>query len=106
MAAIQAKGLFNILHVVIKTESFRKLRNFNFQWTKTLYQNNFNYLAFFSTLLEDYKCHMLFNSNEKVLMGTRENKLQKLQIPQNKILLMAILPVFSQLSLIFFPQAP
>ena len=37
-------------------------------------------------------------------MGTRENKLQKLQIPQNKILLMAILPVFSQLSLIFFPS--
>ena len=35
---------------------------------------------------------MLFNSNEKVLMGTRENKLQKLQIPQNKILLMTILP--------------
>ena len=25
----------------IKTESIRKLSNFNFQWTKTLYQNNF-----------------------------------------------------------------
>ena len=35
-------------------------------------------------------------------MGTRENKLQKLQIPQNKILLMTILPVFSQLPLILF----
>ena len=60
MAAIQAKGLFNILHVLIKTESVRKLKNFNFQWTKTLYQNNFNYLAFFFTLLEDYKCHKLY----------------------------------------------
>ena len=60
MAAIQAKGLFNILHVVIKTESIRKLRNFNFQCTKTLYQNNFNYLGFFFTLLEGYKCHKLY----------------------------------------------
>jgi len=25
---------------VIKMESFRKLSNFNFQWTKTMYQNN------------------------------------------------------------------
>ena len=25
-----------------KTESIRKLSNFNFQWTKTLYQNNLN----------------------------------------------------------------
>ena len=25
----------------IKTESTRKLSNFNFQWTKPLYQNNF-----------------------------------------------------------------
>ena len=29
--------------VSIKTESTRKLRDFNFQWTKTLYQN----IAFF-----------------------------------------------------------
>ena len=28
-------------------ESIRKLSNFNFQWTKTLYQNTFNHVAFF-----------------------------------------------------------
>ena len=31
----------------IKTESTRKLRDFNFQWTKTLYQNNLKNIAFF-----------------------------------------------------------
>ena len=30
---------FNFIKEV-KTESTRKLSNFNFQWTKTLYQNN------------------------------------------------------------------
>ena len=30
----------------IKTESIRKLSNFNFQWTETLYQNNFDHIAF------------------------------------------------------------
>ena len=28
-------------------ESIRKLSNFNFQWTKTLYQNNLYNIAFF-----------------------------------------------------------
>ena len=28
-------------------ESIKKLSNFNFQWTKTLYQNNLNNIAFF-----------------------------------------------------------
>ena len=35
-------------------------------------------------------------SKEKVLMGGWENKLQNLQISQNEILHMMILPVFSQ----------
>ena len=35
----------------IKTESIRKLSNFNFHWTKTLYQNNFNNTASFFTYL-------------------------------------------------------
>ena len=29
------------------TESTRKLSNLQIQWTKTLYQNNFKYIAFF-----------------------------------------------------------
>ena len=36
---------------VCKTESIRKLSNFNFRWTKTLYQNNLNNIGFFSTLI-------------------------------------------------------
>ena len=32
---------------VIKMESIRKLSNFNFQWTKILYQNNLKNIAFF-----------------------------------------------------------
>ena len=31
----------------LKTESIRKLSNFNFEWTKTLYQNNVNNIALF-----------------------------------------------------------
>ena len=31
----------------LKTESISKLSNINFQWTKTLYQNNLNNIAFF-----------------------------------------------------------
>ena len=33
----------------LKTESTRKLNNFDFQWTKTLYQNNLKHIAFFFT---------------------------------------------------------
>ena len=36
------------------------------------------------------------NSKEKIFMGPQENNLQKLQISQNEILRMTILPVFSQ----------
>ena len=43
---------------MIKKKSIRKLRNFNFQSTKTLYQNNFN-LVFFFTLFKGYKCNKL-----------------------------------------------
>ena len=31
----------------IKTESIRKLSNFNCQWTQTLNQNNLKHMAFF-----------------------------------------------------------
>ena len=36
----------------IKTESTRKLNNFDFQWTKTLYQNNLKHIAFFFTFFK------------------------------------------------------
>ena len=36
----------------LKTESTRRLNNFDFQWTKTLYQNNLKHIAFFLTFFK------------------------------------------------------
>ena len=55
----QKNARFRIVHVSIKTASIRKLSNFNFQWTKTLYQNNLKHIAFFFTFLKDYRCNLL-----------------------------------------------
>ena len=41
-------------------QSIRKLSNFNFQGTKTLYQNDFNNTAFFFTLFKGYKFDKLY----------------------------------------------
>ena len=38
----------------IKMESIRKLSNFNFQWTKTLYQNVWNNITFVFTFFKGY----------------------------------------------------
>ena len=38
-----------------KTESIRKLSNFNFQWTITLYQNNLKNIAFFFYIFQGLK---------------------------------------------------
>ena len=65
---------------------------------KTFYQNNFKHIAFFFTLFKGYNvisCIKLI-TEEKVIIGARENKLQKPQISQNEILHMTIIPVFSQ----------
>ena len=35
-----------------KTESTRTLSNFDFQWTKILYQNNLKHIAFFLTFFK------------------------------------------------------
>ena len=82
----------------VKTESITKLNNFTFQWTKALYQNNLKHIAFFFTFFEGYKCNKLYEIilKKTVFMGAQENKLPKLQILQNEILHMTILPVFSQ----------
>ena len=39
----------------LKTESTRKLNNFDFQWTKTLYQNNLKHIAFFFYIFQGLK---------------------------------------------------
>ena len=49
-------------HVIVrcehfKTESITKLSNLNFQWAKTLYQNNLNNVAFFFTFFKGYRCN-------------------------------------------------
>ena len=43
----------------IQMECIRKLSNFNFQCTKTLYQNNLKHVAFFFTFFESYGCNLL-----------------------------------------------
>ena len=40
-----------------KAKSTRKLSNFNFQWTKTLYQNNLKNIAFFFAFLKGLTCN-------------------------------------------------
>ena len=42
---------------VIKTESTRKLSNVNFQWTKTLYQNNLKNIELFFTFFKGSRCN-------------------------------------------------
>ena len=42
---------------MIKTESIRKLNNFNFQWTKTFHQNILSHIAFLFTLFKGYRCN-------------------------------------------------
>ena len=50
---------FYIRALKVKTESIRKLSNFNFQWTKILYQNNLKHIAFFFAFFESYGCNLL-----------------------------------------------
>ena len=42
---------------LFKEESTRKLSNFDFQWTKTLYQNNLKNIAFFFTFFKGLRCN-------------------------------------------------
>ena len=42
---------------VIKTESTKKLSNVNFQWTKTLYQNNLKNIELFFTFFKGLRCN-------------------------------------------------
>ena len=47
---------FGFVFSKLKMESIRKLSNW---WTKTLYQNNLKYIAFFFTLFKSYRCNLL-----------------------------------------------
>ena len=48
---------FLLFAIVLKTESTRKLSNFNFQSTKTLYQNNSINIKFFFTFFKGLRCN-------------------------------------------------
>ena len=67
-----------LINNVFKTESIRKLSNFNFQWTKTMYQNNLNNITFFFTFFEGYRCNKLslIITPKKFIMGATENECQ------------------------------
>ena len=43
--------------IIFKTDSIRKLSDFNFHWTKTLYQNILSHIPFFFTLFKGYRCN-------------------------------------------------
>ena len=64
----------------IKTESIMNLSNFNFQWTKTLYQNNLNNITFslhFSRAIDTIL--VICNNTRLFPMDAQENKSQILQ---------------------------
>ena len=81
-------------------ESVRKLSYFNFQWTKTLDQNNLKNIAYCFYIFQELKMLLVIcnNTKKKSLMAARENECQ---ILQNYILytheIFRIVPVFSQL---------
>ena len=41
------------------------MSNFNFQWTKTLYQNILSHIVFFLTLFKGYRCNIVICNNTK-----------------------------------------
>ena len=54
--------IWDAVQLVIKTESIRKLSNFNFQ---PFYHNSFKPMAFFFTLFKGYKCNKLHEITPK-----------------------------------------
>ena len=77
-------------------ESVRILSYFNFQWTKTLDQNNLKNIAYCFYIFQELKMLLVIcnNTKKKSLMAARENECQ---ILQNYILHMK----FSELYLCF-----
>ena len=59
----------------LKTESTRKLSICNFQWTKTLYQNNLKNIAFFFTFFKGYICILVICNNTKENFSSEHEKM-------------------------------
>ena len=56
---VQTNPSKNVLSQMIKTVSIRKLNDFNFQWTKTFFQNISSRIAFLFTLFKGYRCTVI-----------------------------------------------
>ena len=54
---VQESGYFLPRVCKINTKSISQFSYFNFQWKKTVYQNNFKRIAFFFTLFKGYQCN-------------------------------------------------
>ena len=82
-------SLNEILEKMIKAEFTRKLSNFNFQWTKTLYQNNLYKIAFFLTFsrAKDVISHLQYFVWEP-------EKINKCQISQTDMVHMKFLEFY------------
>ena len=79
-------------------KSIWKLSNFNFQWTKTLYHNNFKHIAFFFTLFKGYKCDKLFEITPKTrfLLQSANTNFKSLKcLKMKSYACVTILPMFS-----------
>ena len=66
-------SFFKKLSSWFKTESIRKLSNFNFQWTKPLCQNNLNDIIFFFTFFRGYRCNQLCVITPKKISNNMSN---------------------------------
>ena len=64
------RGILNFRVKGIKTKSTRKLSNFNFPWTKTLYQNNLKNIAVLFTFLKGLKLSVV--TPKKISHGSLE----------------------------------
>ena len=54
------------------------LSNFNFQWTKILYQNNLKNIAFSLTFFKGWRCNKSsVVTPKKIIMGARENEISQ-----------------------------
>ena len=70
----------------IETEYIRKLSNFNFQWTKTLYQNNLNNITFFCAFFKGYRCKSGASAQSARSGAPWVIKFGKLSIRENSVM--------------------
>ena len=96
------QGILNF--IVFKMRSIRKLSSFNFQWTKTLYQNNLKHIAFFShfsrainviisCIIKPRKRGSLYWSPKKRKTNFKSLKFYKMRCQQRRIYLYCVFSI-------------